>query len=120
MTGSQDSVALRTGSDRLVARASDRSALKALMRRARAWFAHKPSVELAEILGCPVRTAERLFAGDRSPDAVNLWRLMGTKHVAALLDERTREMTPAARAEFWNEIGMAALRAAHREKLIER
>jgi hypothetical protein len=120
MRGAANTGTIAPATDQLVARATDRSALRGLMSRLRLKLRHKPSYELSEILHCPLRTAERLFAGERTPDAVNLWRLMGAKHIATVLEERTRSLSPADYDEFWREVSMAALRAVHREKLDER
>lgn len=96
---------------------TDRSFVHAIMRKARGWFRHKPSIELAEIMGVPERTARRYFAGERTPDAVNLMALLRSPYGARLVIEATNGLPPRAYREFWREMGMAALRAQHREDL---
>lgn len=98
-----------------VARATDRSLVAEIMGRARAWFEHKPSVELAQIIGCDVRTAERYFAGDRTPAAENIIALIRSDVGARLIEEATASMAPADRSRFWKEMAKATLRAMIRE-----
>lgn len=124
MASAANSIALPATSDRVDGRAAtsdaqatERTLLEALMKRARTWFAHKPSVELAEILGCPVRTAERYFAGDRTPDAAALMRLLRSAYGVRLVQEATSNLPAKEFAAFWHEMALAVLRAEHREQL---
>ncbi len=84
------------------------------MGRARAWFQHKPSVELAQIIGCDVRTAERYFAGDRTPAAEQIFTLLRSPVGALLVEEATRDLPPAEYRKFWSEMAKANLRAMAR------
>lgn len=103
--------------DRSVQRGTDRSFIHRIMQSAHGWFQHKPSVELAEIVGCDVRTANRYFAGERTPDASALIALLRSPYGVRLVQEATKTLPAREHAEFWQEMAMAALRAAHREKL---
>lgn len=84
------------------------SVLKAVKAR----FTHKPAQHLAEILGCDISTAERYFAGSRSPNfdnAVTMLRHPVTS--VAMLEEATRLLSPDEYSQFWRAMGDAALRA---------
>lgn len=106
-----------TSTDRAVARAAtrteqptERSFLIRLMGDVRAWFPHKPSVELSQIIGCDVRTAERYFAGERTPDANALLRLLWSEHGAQLVEAAVADMPADRQRKFWKEMTKAVLR----------
>jgi hypothetical protein len=84
--------------------------LLALVGSMRAWFPNKPSVELAQIIGCDVRTAERYFAGDRTPDAVALLSILRSAHGAALIEAAVADLPHERQRKFWIEMGKAAMR----------
>lgn len=102
-----------------VAARADRSVVHAVMRVAQSWFRHKPSVELAEIVGCDERTARRYFAGDRTPDAMALMTLLRSPYGVRLVQTATRDLPAKEYSAFWSEMGMAVLRSAHRQELDE-
>lgn len=80
-------------------------------------FSHKPAQHLAEILGCDISTAERYFAGARSPNFDNAVTMI--RHPVtciAMVEEATRTLSPEEYDAFWREMGKAALRAYAREK----
>lgn len=94
---------------------TNRSVVFSVMRSARSWFQHKPSVELAAIIGCDVRTAERYFAGERAPDAAAIFAILGTEAGVKLIEARTHHLAPADYDKFWKAMGQATLRAFVRE-----
>lgn len=100
--------------DQLVAHATDRSLVAEIMTRARGWFQHKPSVELAQIIGCDVRTAERYFAGDRTPAAEAIFSMLRSEIGVKLIVEATASLPAADYARFWREMAKANLRAMAR------
>lgn len=82
------------------------------MDGARTWWPSKAAEELAAILGCDVRSAERYLAGRRTPDANAVLRLIRDGLIAGRLIELVAaEMSPLRRAAFWKEMGKAARRA---------
>lgn len=129
MRAAPNTIALAADTDRSVGRAAtsdafslvttDRSFVKGVMRGARDWFRHKPSVELAAIVGCPLRTAERYFSGDRTPDAVALMKLLRSPYGVRLVQAATRTLPSDQAKAFWEEMGLAVIRAAHRRELEE-
>lgn len=112
-----ESLAPLIATDRSVARTTDRSFVVDLMGRARGWFQHKPSVELAQVLGCDVRTAERYFAGDRTPAAQQIVTLLRSEVGVRLIEDVVRDLTAGERQRFWTEMGNAAWRALIRERI---
>ena len=81
------------------------------MRAARGWFKHKPSMQLAAICGCDVKTAERYFAGDRTPNGEAVIAMLRSEVGVRLVEEATRNLPPKEFEYFWREMGDAALRA---------
>lgn len=106
--------------DQAVTFSVERGFLAALMGRVQGWFRHKPSLELALVVGCDERTARRYFAGERTPDAIVLMRLLRSPYGVRLVEDATRDLPTKQHKLFWDEMAMATLRAAHRERLDER
>jgi hypothetical protein len=111
-------IAATTATDRAVAHATgegvrptERSFLISLMVIVRGWFPHKPSVELAQIIGCDVRTAERYFAGERTPDALALIALLRSEHGAKMVEAAVADLPAKEQRKFWREMTNAVLRA---------
>lgn len=95
----------------VAARDADRqpnSVLKAVKAR----FTHKPAQHLAEILGCDISTAERYFAGSRSPNFDNVVTMLRHPVTSvAMIEEATRSLPPEDFEAFWRAMGDAALSA---------
>lgn len=89
---------------------TDRSFLIDFMCVVRTWFPHKASAELAQIIGCDVRTAERYFAGERTPDALALMKLLRSEHGAKMIEAAVADLPPNAQRKFWKELTDAVLR----------
>ena len=87
-----------------------------IMRAVKARFAHKPAQHLAEILGCDISTAERYFAGARSPSFDNTVTMLRHPVTSvAMLEEATRNLPPDEFQKFWKAMAAAALAAWTRE-----
>lgn len=82
-----------------------------MMEAARSWWPSKAAVELAAILGCDVRSAERYLAGDRTPDANAVIALLNSGHAMKVIAFVANEMPPKQQAAFWKEMAKAARRA---------
>lgn len=86
------------------------------MESLRLRFEHKPSLELAQILHCDVRSAQRYFAGDRVPDGpVAFYMIRNPEIGIALIEEATKTLSPSEYRRFWKEMTRAALRAQSRD-----
>lgn len=82
------------------------------MDAARGWWPSKTAEELAALLDCKVRSAERYLAGHRTPDANAVLRLIRDGMIAGRLIELVAaEMSPQRRTAFWKEMAKAARRA---------
>lgn len=112
MAARASTIALGPATDQPVARATERSSVIEMMRAARSWFPHKPSVELAQIVGCDVRTAERYFAGERTPDAVALLAILRSEHGAKMVEAAVADLPAKEQRKFWSEMAKAVLRAS--------
>lgn len=97
--------------DQLVVQTTKASNLPEIMRSARGWFAHKPSVELAQIVGCDVRTAERYFAGDRTPATEQIVSMLRSEIGPRLIEAVIGGLPENEQRRFWNEMAKATLRA---------
>jgi hypothetical protein len=97
--------------DQLVAHATKPSNMAEIMRSARAWFQHKPSVELAQIVGCDVRTAERYFAGDRTPATEQIVAMLRSEVGPRLIEAVINALPESEQRRFWNEMAAATIRA---------
>lgn len=112
----------RTSADQTVAntptaRPVGRSIFPRIMDAARSWWPSKVAVELAAILGCEVRSAERYLAGERTPDAEAVIALIKSTHGVKLIAIVVGDMPSDRQAIFWKEMAKAARRA---DLLVER
>lgn len=87
-----------------------------LMRAWRGWLKSKPAEELAVILGCSVRSAERYLAGMHTPDAEAVFAILESDHGAAMVELAVSKFPPARQRAFWKEIDKAVQRALWRER----
>lgn len=97
------------------ARPNDRGFFPKIMRAARSWWPSKVAEELAAIMGCDVRSAERYLAGDRTPNAEAVLALITSAHGVKLIGLIAADMPPREQAAFWREMA----RAARRSELID-
>lgn len=97
--------------DQLVVRATGPSNMAEIMRAARTWFGHKPSVELAQIVGCDVRTAERYFAGDRTPATDQIVAMLRSEIGPRLIEAVIGQLPEKDQRRFWTEMAAATIRA---------
>lgn len=81
------------------------------MKAARTWWRSHHAAELAAIIGCDVRSAERYLAGHRTADAEAVLALLTSEHGAKLIEAATAGMPADRQAAFWTEMGKAAKRA---------
>ncbi len=109
-------IALSQPTDQLVAQTTTPSKLAEIMREARSWFQHKPSVELAQIIGCDVRTAERYFAGDRTPATEQVMAMLRSEIGVKLIEAAIAGLPKAERDLFWSEMALATLRHVARQR----
>ena len=116
MTGTSSPVSAATSRDGTVPDGTPTRVVFSVMRAARGWFKHKPSMQLAAICGCDVKTAERYFAGDRTPNGEAVIAMLRSEVGVRLVEEATRNLPPKEFQKFWAEMGLAALRANLRER----
>ena len=116
MTGEASAIRAETSTDQSVPAGTDRRVVFSIMQAAKSWFQHKPSVQLAAICGCDVKTAERYFAGDRTPNGEAVIAMLRSEVGVRLVEEATRNLAPSDYKKFWSEMGLAALRANLRER----
>lgn len=81
------------------------------MQAARGWWMNKAAAELATIIGCEVRSAERYLAGDRTPDAEAVLAILRSEHGAKLVEAAVADLPADRQRAFWNEMAMAVVRA---------
>lgn len=86
-----------------------------LIRAIRAWWPTKTAPELAAVLRCEVRSAERYLAGDRTPSAEALANLIKSEHGPKVIALIAADMPPKAQAVFWREVA----RMGRRVELLE-
>jgi hypothetical protein len=101
--------------DQLVAHATRPSSVAEIMRSARTWFQHKPSVELAQIVGCDVRTAERYFAGDRSPATDQIVSMLRSEIGPRLIEAVIGGLPERDQEKFWKAMAIATMRGLTRD-----
>ena len=116
MTGESNTLLAETSRDGNVPDGTPTRVVFSVMRAARGWFKHKPSMQLAAICGCDVKTAERLFRGDRAPNGEAVIAMLRSEVGVRLVEEATRDLSPKEFKRFWREMGLAALRANLRER----
>lgn len=92
-----------------------------IMARLKAWASgggrFKPDVVFKETFGCDERTAQRWFAGDRSPDFLStIGIIVHPETVTVLLEAATEHLSPDEYQRFWKAVGRASLRALVREE----
>lgn len=87
------------------------------MKAARRWWPSKVAPELAVIIGCDVRSAERYLAGDRTPDAEAILSLIGSDIGDKLITVAIAEMSWERQRRFWDEMAKAARRFQLRDQL---
>lgn len=75
----------------------------------------KLSVEIAEITGATVRSAERYLAHDRLPDAEAAVKLLLSRHGADLIELAVTQLPVARQRPFWRQMELCVLRARLRE-----
>lgn len=92
------------------ARPIDRRIFPKVITAARTWWPSKVAEELADIIGCEVRSAERYLAGDRTPNAEAVLELIKSQHGVKLIGLIVDEMPPQRAAAFWREMAKAARR----------
>lgn len=97
-----------------------RSVSLRVLRKLRGEFEHKPSYELAEILQCDVRSAQRYFAGDRIPSGDIVFAMLtdpriGPSVLRHIADEAHRRLSTEDFETFKSEMAKAALRAFLRD-----
>jgi hypothetical protein len=101
--------------DQLVAHATKASSVAEIMRSARSWFQHKPSVELAQIVGCDVRTAERYFAGDRTPATEQIVAMLRSEIGPRLIEAVVSGLPEKDQLRFWQAMATSAVAAWTRD-----
>lgn len=114
--GSTGHVVARSASDR----PSGRQFFPAIMEAARSLWRSKVAEELAVIMGCDVRSAERYLAGARTPEGELAARLLFSEVGPMIIAAGVEQLPPHRREKFWKEIGKAARRAellAERDRL---
>lgn len=102
--------------DRSVARsASDRPngrrLFPSLMEAARQWWPNKAAAELASIIGCDVRSAERYLAGERTAGAEAVLALLRSDRGVRLVEAAVADLPAERQLNFWREIAKSARRA---------
>jgi hypothetical protein len=102
--------------DQLVARTTKASNVAEIMQSARSWFQHKPSVELAQIVGCDVRTAERYFAGDRTPATEQIVSMLRSEIGPRLIEAVIGGLPKDQQDTFWDAMAAATIRALTRKR----
>lgn len=111
MTGESSTMNGFGATRQMAGRDADRQSA-AVMQAVKERCPYKPALFLSEILGCDISTAERYFAGSRSPNfdnAVTMLRHPVTS--VAMIEEATRSLSPEEHSAFWRAMGDAALRA---------
>jgi hypothetical protein len=115
MTGTVHTIAAEPSTRQLAGQPANRP-VESIMRAVKARFAHKPAQHLAEILGCDISTAERYFAGARSPSFDNTVTMLRHPVTSvAMLEEATRNLPPEEFQKFWKAMAAAALAAWTRD-----
>ncbi len=100
--------------DQSVPSGTERRVVFSIMQAARSWFQHKPSLQLAAICRCDVKTAERYFAGDRTPNGEAIIAMLRSEVGVKMVEEATRDLPTEQFRKFWSEMAKANLRAMAR------
>lgn len=87
-----------------------------IMRRMRRSRTSKVALELSQITGRSVRTAERWLSGELTPDGDSTLALFLSDMGPSFLEEITEQLPPARREAFWREMGAAYKRADLRQR----
>lgn len=80
------------------------------MVAARKWWPNKAAEQLAAVLDCDVRSAERYLAGDRTPSADAVLKLLCSDKALKLIEITVGEMPPDQAERFWAEMAKASKR----------
>lgn len=81
-----------------------------VMEAARQWWPNKTAAQLANILGCDVRSAERYLAGHRTPDADAIMALLVSDYGDRLVAIALAKMPWDRQLKFSKEMAKAARR----------
>lgn len=114
MTQTISHAAVFEATDQSVPDGTERRVVFALMQSAKGWFQHKPSVQLAAICKCDVKTAERYFAGDRTPNGEAIIAMLRSEVGVKMVVEATRDLPPKEFDAFWKSMAKATLFAMAR------
>jgi hypothetical protein len=87
-----------------------------IMRRMRRSRTSKVALELSQITGRSVRTAERWLSGELTPDGDATLALFLSDMGPAFLEDVTEQLPPSRREAFWREMGAAWKRADLRQR----
>lgn len=120
--GGANIIDLVPATDQSVARSDDsrptgRTIFSAVMTAARTWWHSNTAAELATIIGCDVRSAERYLAGDRTAGAEAVLKMLASDVGVRLVLVAVSRLPDARQQAFWTEMARAAKRA---ELLAER
>lgn len=126
-TGQANTMAPPTASGQLVARSDESRPIgrwfPAMMVAARNIWRNRASRELAAIINCDVRTAERYLAGDRTAGAEPVLSIMFSDHGPQMIEAGAALLSPERQLAFWKELARSAERAllrAEREQIDQR
>lgn len=82
-----------------------------IMEAARRWWPHKAAAELAAIIGCDVRSAERYLAGDRTAGAEAVLAILCSDVGDRLITAAVATMPEERQLKFWEAMAKSARRA---------
>lgn len=116
MTGELSRISDLPASGASVGQATNRSVVFLVMRAARGWWKSKVPQQLANIVGCDVRSAERYLSGDRTMGAEAVFALLRSDVGVKMVEAATADMSPREYREFWNQMALAVVRANLRER----
>lgn len=94
-----------------VIRPTKLSIVRTVMNAARGWWCSKVPAQLAAIIGCDVRSAERYLSGDRTMNASAVFALLRSPVGVKMVEAATAGMPPQDYETFWMEMAKAAARA---------
>lgn len=87
-----------------------------IMRRMRRSRPSKVALELSQITGRSVRTAERWLSGELTPDGDATLALFLSDYSAEIFEDLVAQLTPARQEALWREMGAAFKRADLRQR----